>query len=205
MAVDNKASSVLDSQTIARATKLPVYDAIGNAVEFGSLFSEQKTVVVFIRHFFCGSCQQYVLQLASVPKGTLEGAGTRLVVIGCGDWHLIKNYCETTGFEGEMYADPSRALYKCLGLTESLDRTPAGQEKRSYLTGRSFMGNLVKSIWDGPLKNPQHIGKQGNISQLGGDFIFGPGEVCSFSSRMQHTEDHMELSDLLHQAGVTSS
>lgn len=24
--------------------------------------------------------------------------------------------------------------------------------------------------------NPTHVGKQGNISQLGGDFIFGPGE-----------------------------
>ena len=27
----------------------------------------------------------------------------------------------------------------------------------------------------GPLKNPTLMGKQGNLSQLGGDFIFGPG------------------------------
>lgn len=41
----------------------------------------------------------------------------------------------------------------------------------------------------GPLKNPSLIGKQGKLSQLGGDFIFGPGNTCSFASRMRHTED----------------
>ena len=33
------------------------------------------------------------MQLASVRKDALEEANTRLVVIGCGDWKLIKNYC----------------------------------------------------------------------------------------------------------------
>ena len=28
---------------------------------------------------------------------------------------------------------------------------------------------------NGPIKNPSHFGKQGNLSQLGGDFVFGPG------------------------------
>jgi len=52
---------------------------------------------------------------------------------------------------------------------------------------------------------PTQLGKQGNIKQLGGDFIFGPGTLyedsrtlgllvmigntCSFAHRMQHTED----------------
>ncbi|KAH9942951.1 hypothetical protein B0H21DRAFT_749119 [Amylocystis lapponica] len=146
-------------------------------------------------HFFCGSCQQYVMQLAAVRKEALEQAGTRIVIIGCGDWSLIK----TTA----MYADPARALYDTFGLVESLDRTPAGQEKRSYLAGRSFLGNALKSIWDGPLKNPLHIGKQGKISQLGGDIILGPGEQCSYASRMQHTEDHVELAELMRAAGVS--
>jgi len=59
----------------------------------------------------------------------------------------------------------------------------------------------------GPLKHPDHIGKQGNISQLGGDFIFGTGtrifpisgsslrsdlmvdNDCLFAHRMEHSED----------------
>ncbi len=63
------------------------------------------------------------------------------------------------------------------------------------------------SFQRGPVHNPSLVGKQGNIKQLGGDFIFGPGQSptyllrrysidlflsgnsCSFASRMQNTED----------------
>ncbi|KAH9926481.1 AhpC/TSA antioxidant enzyme-domain-containing protein [Fomitopsis serialis] len=192
------------TEAITSTAKLPVFDSQGNSTDFGSLFRDQKTIVVFIRHFFCGSCQQYVMQLAEVPQESLQQAGVRLVVIGCGDWQPIQNYCDTTGFKGEMYADPSRALYTALGLVESLDVTPSGQEKRSYIT-RSLLRNALRSILQGPLKTPQHIGKQGKISQLGGDFVFGPGETCSFASRMRHTEDHIEVADLMRTAGVAES
>ena len=55
-------------------------------------------------------------------------------------------HAETTDFKGDVYADPSRTLYHTLGLVNSFDRTPAGQEKRSYLS-KSFVGNLVRSLW----------------------------------------------------------
>ncbi|KAI0373012.1 hypothetical protein BV20DRAFT_1014326 [Pilatotrama ljubarskyi] len=190
-------------EVIQKAAAIKVFDDSGQEVTFRSLTHDEKTIktiVVFIRIVF-SLCGQYVMQLASVRKDALEEAKTRLIVIGCGDWKLIESYCETTGFSYPMYADPSRTLYTTLGLVESLDRTPAGQPKRSYL-GKSFLGNVVKSIWDGPLKNPQYIGKQGKISQLGGDFIFGPGETCLYASRMKHTEDHVEVADLMKEAGV---
>lgn len=101
---------------------------------------------------------------------------------------------DTTGLSGGIYADPSRDLYHTLGLIENLDATPSAQQKPSYIV-RSTIGNVLKSIWvrltvvvesalpyaratnsQDALKTPQYIGKQGNISQLGGDFIFGPGE-----------------------------
>ncbi|KAH9852686.1 AhpC/TSA antioxidant enzyme-domain-containing protein [Lenzites betulinus] len=186
---------------LATAAALTVFDSTGKEVTFGSLIKDQKTIVVFIRHFFCGICQQYVTQLASVRKDALEKAGVHLLVIGCGDWTPIKHYCETTGFPYEVYADPKRALYKTFGLIENLKQTPSGQAKRSYITG-TVVGNVLQSIWNGPLKRPHHLGKQGNFAQLGGDFVFGPGETCSYASRMQHTEDHVEAADLMKEAGV---
>ncbi|RDX56404.1 hypothetical protein OH76DRAFT_1451535 [Lentinus brumalis] len=185
-------------ELIAKAAALNVFDDSGKEVSFGSIIKDQKTIVVFIRHFFCG---QYVMQLASVRKDALDAANARLVIIGCGDWQPIKNYCETTDFKGPMYADPSRGLYNTFGLVQNLDMTPAGEEKRSYL-GRSYIGNVLKSIWQGPLKNPLLVGKQGPVSQNGGDFIFGPGETCTYAWRMRHTEDHVEVEDLMKEAGV---
>jgi hypothetical protein len=47
----------------------------------------------------------------------------------------------------------------------------------TLFTGCAALASLSASPSSqrGPLKNPSHIGKQGNISQLGGDFILGPG------------------------------
>jgi len=155
---------------------------------------------VFIRHFFCGACQAYVQALADVPKEVFQKAGIKVVVIGCGEASLIESYTDATQFWGEIYADPSRKLYHSLGMTiENFDRTPNGEERKSYLP--NYIVGVAQSIW-GALNKPTYIGKQGNLKQLGGDFIFGPGNSCSFASRMQHTEDHIEVSELIAAAGV---
>ncbi|KAJ6631552.1 AhpC/TSA antioxidant enzyme-domain-containing protein [Mycena sp. CBHHK59/15] len=188
-------TSVLDL-----AARCQVLDVEGTKIDFGSIFAQQKTVVVFIRHFWCGA---YVEDLAVVPDAALERTGTRIVIIGCGDWKPIHNYAEITGFRGPIYADPSRKLYQTLGMNiESLALTPADQEKPSYIK-EGLMSSTWKAIKTGPLRNPSHIGKNGNISQLGGDFILGPGNDCTFAHRMQNTEDHIEVADLMKAAGVT--
>ena len=38
--------------------QLPLLDETGRKVAFGSLYEHQRTIVVFIRHFHCGLCQQ---------------------------------------------------------------------------------------------------------------------------------------------------
>ncbi|KAK0215142.1 AhpC/TSA antioxidant enzyme-domain-containing protein [Armillaria fumosa] len=190
---------------LANASDIEVSDSTGSTVKFGTLLPadpSEKVVVVFIRHFFCGSCRQYVEQLASVPQESLERSKTRIVIIGCGHSDAISFYKESTKFPGNIYADPTRKLYHALGMDiENLAATPAGKERRSYLKLGIF-SNAMSSIFKGPLKRPSLIGKQGNISQLGGEFVFGPGKECTFASRMQNTEDHVEVSELMKHAGV---
>ncbi|KAF8228360.1 hypothetical protein L208DRAFT_1291813 [Tricholoma matsutake] len=189
-----------DADTIAKASALNVLDPSGNMLSFGSIFEEQRTIVVFIRHFFCGA---YVEGLANmVPQDALSKSNTKIVIIGCGGWEPLQSYAESTGFPGPLYADPTRELYHALGMTlETLARTPKGEERKSYLV-LGPLQSTVKSIWSGPLTHPTQIGKHGNISQLGGEFIFGPGKQCSFASRMQHTEDHLEIPDLMKVANI---
>ena len=111
--------------------------------------------------------QQYVSHLATVRQDALEEASTKIVVVGCGDWSLIETYrgthqirlallpltsarsaplVENTGFKGEVYANPDRKLYDTLGLVSTLQRTPGGEERRSYLT-RGLLSTTFWSIW----------------------------------------------------------
>ncbi|KAK7062871.1 hypothetical protein VNI00_000368 [Paramarasmius palmivorus] len=200
---------------LQKASEIEVWDSSGIKIKFGSIFATQKTIVVFIpsssymanpdilrviRTLLLRG-KNYVVQLAGVPTLALQEAGTEIVLVGCGEWQGIKFYAEKTGFKGRMYAEPSRELYHALGMNiETLALTPAGQEKRSYVSG-TIAGNVIKGTLDF-LKNPTLIGKQGNVSQIGGDFVFGPGNKCSFAHLMQHTEDHVEVAELMKHAGV---
>ncbi|KAH6910930.1 AhpC/TSA antioxidant enzyme-domain-containing protein [Coprinopsis sp. MPI-PUGE-AT-0042] len=160
-----------------------------------------KIAVVFIRHFFCGACQAYVRNLARVPLEALQRAGATVVVVGCGEWEVLSAYRENTGFTGPMYADPSRALYQALGMThENLKTTPSDEPKPSYLAGSSRVGSLVQSVWKA-LAHPKLIGKQGNHSQNGGEYVFDEGD-CVYASRMRHTEDHIPVVKLMELLGV---
>ncbi|KIM57773.1 hypothetical protein SCLCIDRAFT_1120718 [Scleroderma citrinum Foug A] len=183
--------SLPDQAALRRAAGITILDSKGQSVEFGSLLKKQPAVVVFIRHFFCGSCQD-----------ALSKANRQIIIIGCGSYEPIDNYKEITSCAFPIYTDPKRELYHALGMvTETLARTPASEERRSYL-GKGILANVLSSIWSGPLKNPLLIGKQGNISQLGGEFVFDSDLTCTFVHRMKHTEDHAEISELLQVAGI---
>ncbi|TFK66430.1 hypothetical protein BDN72DRAFT_961750 [Pluteus cervinus] len=199
----SSATEIPSAEALERVSELEVDNTKGEKVKFGSLYAEQKVIVVFIRHFFCGACQAYVEKLATVATSDLEATNTKLVVVGCGEWSAIQTYKETTTFQGELYADPSRDVYHALGMDiENMKGTPSNEQRKSYLT-LGALSSALMSIWRGPVKNPTLLGKQGNLSQLGGEFVLGPGPTCTFAYRMQHTEDHTEVADLLKAAGVT--
>ncbi|KZV70266.1 hypothetical protein PENSPDRAFT_675767 [Peniophora sp. CONT] len=188
----------LDNQTLEKVSQLEVYNSNGDKVKFGSVFKDRKTVVVFIRHFFCG---QYVMQIASTVRAeALQKANAGIVLVGCGEWELIKEYKADTGFEGDVFANPDRTLYRALGMVENLKQTPSGQPKASYITQ-----SVLKTTLEATKHTFFHItqfSKSGNISQNGGELVLGPGLNCSYFHRMVHTQDHAELVEVMAAAGV---
>ncbi|KAF9225106.1 hypothetical protein BS17DRAFT_750569 [Gyrodon lividus] len=210
--MSNDKHALLDDASLLRAAEITLLDSQGQSVKFGSILADKLTIVVFIRHFFCGSCQDYVFQISSIRPAALADTGKQVIIIGCGSYEPIAHYKgkntplrylpQTTTCPFPIYADPSRKLYHALGMTiETLAATPANEQRKSYLQ-KGDVANVFRSIWRGPLKNPSLIGKQGNISQLGGEFIFEPGPKCTFASRMQHTQDHVEVAELMKAAGI---
>ncbi|KAH6901647.1 AhpC/TSA antioxidant enzyme-domain-containing protein [Coprinopsis sp. MPI-PUGE-AT-0042] len=197
--VDPKA--IPSKETLSKASMLEVFDEEGKKVKFGSLI-EKLVVVVFIRHFFCGSCLSYTQNLARVPQEALDAAGTQVILIGCGEHICIKEYRETSTFHGPIYADPTRALFRTLGMTyDTLATNPPEETRASYL-GIKSTWDLVSSSWNRGWKNTNLVGKQGNIFQNGGEFVLGPGNQCTFASRMTHTMQHAPVEEVMKAARV---
>ncbi|XP_075825483.1 peroxiredoxin-like 2C isoform X3 [Microtus pennsylvanicus] len=114
----------------AAVADLPVLDASGRRVSFGALFRERRAVVVFVRHFLCYVCKEYVEDLAKIPKSFLREADVTLIVIGQSSYHHIEPFCKLTGYSHEIYVDPEREIYKRLGMKrgEEISSSESGKD-----------------------------------------------------------------------------
>ncbi|XP_051007088.1 peroxiredoxin-like 2C isoform X2 [Acomys russatus] len=110
----------------AAVAELPVLDASGRRLAFGALFRERRAVVVFVRHFLCYVCKEYVEDLAKIPKSFLREADVALIVIGQASYHHIEPFCKLTGYSHEIYVDPEREIYKRLGMKRGEEISSSG-------------------------------------------------------------------------------
>lgn len=204
------ASGTLSSTQLAHAARLPVVRENGVRVQFGELWRAQRTVVIFIRHFWCPLCQDYLTSLMrDADHAALLRSGVRLVVIGCGSYGLIRSYRQIFRLPYELYVDPSpgQALYRALGMCHSRSSAhkarPAteGNTTGSYVRHGSVSGlamvvahalRVGMPVWE----------RSGDAAQLGGEFVLGPGLSCTYAHRMQSAAGHAPIVDVLAAAGV---
>lgn len=168
---------------LAQVGDLLVLDAKGQSRPFKELYEAPlvapRQLIIFIRHFFCGNCQEYLRTLSSSikPDDLLAlPTPTFITVIGCGRPELIPMYTEATSCPFPIYADPTRKLYDLLGMT----RTFSLGSKPDYMHTNMLI-NSVQSIFQG-IGTGRHALKGGDLKQVGGEFLFENGE-CTWASR----------------------
>ncbi|KIJ66908.1 hypothetical protein HYDPIDRAFT_85923, partial [Hydnomerulius pinastri MD-312] len=174
----------------------------GLRLPFGELFRDQKTIVIFIRHFWCPLCQDYMFSVSSnVDPKLLKQAGVNLVVVGNGSYNMIKSYRQIFRTPFSVYTDPSLRLYKALGMTLRT-MEPKSQRKRGGYVRHGHMSGIAMVF-----KNAVRVGmpvweKGGDITQLGGEFVLGPGLTASYAHRMPNTRSHAPIVRVLAAAGI---
>ncbi|OAX34946.1 hypothetical protein K503DRAFT_697783 [Rhizopogon vinicolor AM-OR11-026] len=174
----------------------------GLRVPFGDIFREQKTVVIFIRHFWCPLCQDYMASIVNtVDPRVLRQSGINLVIISNGSYNMIKSYRQIFRMPYAVYTDPSSRLYGILGMTlKSIE--PKGDKLRSSYVRHGRAGGIAMVI-----ANALRVGmpvweKGGDVTQLGGEFVLGPGITASYAHRMRTRSSHAPIVRVLTAAGV---
>ena len=75
-----------------------------------------KTVVFFIRSFWCGQCQDFTMaSLSQIDPVEVRKEGVRVVVISNGNYKVIKAYRTIMKCQFPLYVDGPRKLYALLG------------------------------------------------------------------------------------------
>ncbi|KAI0331839.1 hypothetical protein GY45DRAFT_1247918 [Cubamyces sp. BRFM 1775] len=191
----------LTRDQVADAAALNVIAQNGVRVPFGELFKERKTIVVFIRHFWCAMCQDYMYSISrNVDVEALKRAGIDFVIIGNGSHGMIKSYRHIFRTPIPMYTDPTLRLHAALGMTLRSNDPGPDKDKGDYIK-HGAIGGLAMVV-----RNALRVGmpvweKGGDAAQLGGEFVFGPGLNCSFAHRMTTTRSHAPILDVLMAAG----
>jgi hypothetical protein len=122
-------------------------DENGDLVCFGDMFPKTplpvedgepvppvpRTVIFFIRHFWCGQCQDFMFaSLSQLDPVAVEKAGIKVIVISNGSWKIIKSYKKLFKCPFPIYVDGPRKLYSLLGYVSI---TPLRCRDRTDLIG----------------------------------------------------------------------
>ncbi|KAI0433545.1 AhpC/TSA antioxidant enzyme-domain-containing protein [Xylaria sp. FL1042] len=165
-------------QVLKAIENYTVFDHAGKTHPFKSLYSghnvARRILVIFVRHFFCGNCQEYLRTLSAsiTPEALLAlPVSTFIAVVGCGAPELIDTYVKETGCAFPVYADPARRLYAELGMT----RTFSMGARPAYLQDKTVAHTVVSGIMQG-LRQVKTglVTKMGDQRQVGGEFLFEP-------------------------------
>ena len=138
-------------------------------------------------------CQEYLKTLSSsITPEALQTLSipTRLVIVGCGEPHLISWYAKETACPFPIYADPTKKLYDLLGMTRTLS---LGNKTPEYVKS-SVPVTTIKSFWQ-TLRAGRDMLKGGDFYQVGGEFMF-EAERVTWCHRMKNTRDHAEILEM---------
>jgi hypothetical protein len=128
-------------------------------------------------------CREHVAQLREHEQ-EFRANGARIAAISLGDAHYARVFREETGITFPLLVDEDREAYRVAGLGSAnllhiFRRDNKAARKRANAAGLRQYG----------------LGK--NPFQLGGSFVFGPGDVDRFAHLSETFGDNAPIAALL--------
>jgi peroxiredoxin len=158
-------------------------DSNGSPVRLGSLWKSNPAVVVFLRHYGWIFCREHIAQLRE-HEADFRVKGAKLAAIGLGDLRYAAKFREEMGIKFPLLIDEGRSAYRAAGL-KSANLLHLLRSDNARARNRAQSGGFR-----------QHKLGQ-NPFQLGGSFVFGPGNVDRYAHVSQTFGDNAPVEELL--------
>ncbi len=128
-------------------------------------------------------CREHVAQLREHQE-ELETLGARIVAIGLGDRNYARIFREDTGIQFPLLIDENREAYAVAELKSANIFRLFSKETLEHRKRASAAGHKQHKLGQ-------------NILQLGGTFVFGPGNIDRYSKLSASTGENAPIADLL--------
>jgi peroxiredoxin len=168
-----------DSNPIADSM---VLNTAGTAVPVAKLWQSAPAVVGFVRHYGCLLCHEQVVELRRA-QAEIEGRGAKLWIIGNGRPNDARTFALMHNMVDSVFTDPSRALYRALGMKNGVTRTFAFESLRHAY--RAYQEGHRQSM------------TKGDPWQQGGTIVVGRGGDLVYVYVSQVAGDHAPLDAVL--------
>eukprot|EP00939_MAST-03C_sp_MAST-3C-sp1_P002117 g2117.t1 len=170
-----------------------------------SLWKDRSIVICFLRHLGCRFCRQQISTLNKI-FAQLKKESIGLVAVSLGSVKAANEFVKRSEFQGEFYVDDSTETnvnkmneakqsfaYKMLKLKKGANlvrnKNTTQKSEKAKKSGFTDWKDLADSdeinIWPG------------DIFQIGGVFVVGPGNVCDYAYRSEYAGDHPLIRDVL--------
>jgi len=105
---------------------LNVANLDGDSLKLGDAFKKPFIVLALLRHFGCVLCRKSAAELNAI-KPLLDQLNIGLVAIGSGTPLMANDFKRNFKYEGDLYCDKERAVYKALGCNRGLKYVISGK------------------------------------------------------------------------------
>lgn len=183
-------------------------------VKLQSIWQERRVALIFLRHLGCLFCKEQVdAIIKSGLAQRLTESGTVLVAISLGSAPEARKWITETGFIGELYVDPSTDGSVTPEQRDPTNKTAEITEQASFAynafslkRGRAYHAHEKTNArreqvrqrfqsHEPTIDGDIHI-FPGDVFQIGGGFVVGPGNCCDFASRSEYVGDLLDLEAL---------
>jgi len=174
----------MSTSLAARLAPITLPDPEGHALRLGELWERGPAVLVFLRHYGCIFCRKHAGQLRA-REDEFRAAGARLAAIGLADRAYARTFRSETGIGFPLLVDEHGEAYEAAELgSASVLHLLYPKDIRARREARAEGYRQVRLLGPNPF-------------QLGGSFVFGPGNVDRFAHVSTTFGDNADPSALL--------
>lgn len=186
----------------------------GEKVNLPDIWSEKRVVLCFLRHLGCRFCHQQIAALNEMlPE--LKRIEISVVAISMApSLQAAREFLQKTQFKGEFYIDVTSEMNANIASKETFDRQAKSYRSLRLKRGVSFVRDNEKvkqkgkealkagfKDWKPPSLSSDEVHIwPGDIFQVGGVFVVGPGNFCDYAYRSAFAGDHPPSADVIRAA-----
>ena len=186
----------------------------GEKVNLPDIWAEKRVVLCFLRHLGCRFCHQQIAALNEMlPE--LKRSEIKVVAISMApSLQEAREFVQETKFKGEFYVDTTSETNANIASKETFDGQAKSYRALRLKRGVSYVRDNEKvkqaseeatkagfKDWKPPSSKSDEVHIwPGDIFQVGGVFVVGPGNFCDYAYRSAFAGDHPPSADVIRAA-----